>query len=395
MNKAVLLFSIAVLSSASNYDDIIESMHAFKNEETKNIELNHNQNTELIKKNAQYYSKISDEATAYYQDFLSKKWGEKNVKLSNISTFTQYNENMDARQSADFENGIVTIEVVLDEEQKITPQYFDEILKNFSKQSLSEAIKKDPINSLESKFMESKLIVTSYQKQDDSKLLDGYIEYKKTTPDDIKYKKVILKNGESKFIYYVDIKMVPDHLKKRALKFKPYVLTKAREYGVKPSTIFAIIQTESYFNPLAKSHIPAYGLMQIVPTTAGVDSYYALTKNKKLLSPKYLYNANNNIEIGSKYVQIIQDQYLKGITNPISKSYCISTSYNAGIGSLIYSFTGSKRKRAEAIDIINSMTPDEVYTHLSTSSRLTDEAKHYVKNIKLRSENYKIWDTEV
>ena len=81
MNKAVLLFSIAVLSSASNYDDIIESMHAFKNEETKNIELNHNQNTELIKKNAQYYSKISDEATAYYQDFLSKKWGEKNVKL--------------------------------------------------------------------------------------------------------------------------------------------------------------------------------------------------------------------------------------------------------------------------------------------------------------------------
>lgn len=395
MNKAVLLFSIAVLSNASNYDNIVESMHAFKNEETKNIELNHKQNTELIKKNTLYYSKVSAEATAYYKDFLSKKWGEKNVKLSNISTFTQYNKNMDARQSADFENGIVTIEVVSDDDKKIKPQYFDETLENFSKQSVSEAIRKDPINTLESKFMESKSIVSNYQIQDNSKLLDGYIKYRKITPKDIKYKKVRLKNGENKFIYYVDVKMVPDHLKKRALKFKPYVLNKAKEYGVKPSVIFAIMQTESYFNPLAKSHIPAYGLMQIVPTTAGVDAYYALTKSKKLLSPKYLYNASNNIEIGTKYVQIIQNKYLKGITNPISKSYCISTSYNAGIGSLIYSFTGSKRKRTEAINKINSMTSDEVYTHLSTSNRLTHEAKKYVQNIKSRSENYKIWDTEV
>jgi membrane-bound lytic murein transglycosylase C len=396
MNKLLVYLSFVTIVNASEYSDMLRSMQSFKKEQTNNITFVHKQNIDIVTQNKKYYSKISTQATAYYNKYISKKWGKDNVKLSNKTTFTQYNEQMDERQSVDFEHGLITVEIVSDEKIKVNPEYFDKTIETFSQESVSQAVKKDPVVVLETKYMEKKAVVAVDNNiNDNSKFLSGYIEQKKITPDDIKEKKVIMKNGDNKYIYYVDVKMVPDHLKKRALKFKPYVLKKSREYGVEPSVIFATIQTESYFNPLAKSHVPAYGLMQIVPTTAGIDAYYALTKKKKLLSPSYLYNAENNIELGSKYIQIIREQYLKGITNPESRFYCAATSYNAGIGSLFYAFTGSKSKRLEAIRMINSMTPERVYNHLRTSTRLSYEARNYVKNIKDRSENYKVWDKEV
>lgn len=395
MKKIVLFLITFSMLNSSQTSDIIKDMQLFKEKQLKNIRVIEKKNIEIVKQNRVFYTKIAKEATKYYTNFLSKKWGEDNVKLSNISTFVQYNDDMDARQSVDFKNGVVTLEIISDTDDFVKAEYFGKEIDKLSKESLSQATTKDPVASLESKFMKKKSITSSYTKKDDTKFLDGYLEDKKIKQEDIKQKKVTLKDGNEKFIYFVDVKMIPEHLKKRALKFKPFVLKKSREYGIEPSAILATIETESYFNPLAKSHIPAYGLMQIVPTTAGIDAYYALTKKKKLLSPAYLYDAHNNIELGSKYIQIIRNNYLKGVTNPISRLYCSATAYNAGIGSLFRSFTGSKFARKDAIKQINSMTPDEVYTHLRTTKRLTLEARNYVKHIKTRTQNYKIWDKEV
>jgi len=55
---------------------------------------------------------------------------------------------------------------------------------------------------------------------------------------------------------------------------KPYfalVKQQIKRFELSTSLVFAVIHTESYFNPKAQSQVPAYGLMQIVPTTAGVD----------------------------------------------------------------------------------------------------------------------------
>ncbi len=201
-----------------------------------------------------------------------------------------------------------------------------------------------------------------------------------------------LKDGKKKKIVSVEIAMVPDHLEKRAKRYKQDVFKRAEKYRVAPSYIFGTMQTESYFNPLAVSHIPAYGLMQIVPTTAGVDAYEALYGKKRVVPPPYLYDPANNIKMGTKYIQIIRERYLRGVKDEQSLTYLTATAYNAGIGSLYRSFTGSKRGRKEAIAKINTMTSDEVYKHLRTSPKLTKEAKNYVKKMKTHSANFKKWD---
>ncbi len=63
----------------------------------------------------------------------------------------------------------------------------------------------------------------------------------------------------------------------------------------------AIIHIKSSFNPMAVSYIPAYGLMQIVPQTAGRDVTKNLFGKPMILTPSYLFNKKNNINIGTGY----------------------------------------------------------------------------------------------
>lgn len=224
------------------------------------------------------------------------------------------------------------------------------------------------------------------------------IDRTKIEEKEIQEKIVKLKNGEKKKIVSVTVKMVPKHLEKRATKYKPDVFQEAKRFDVKPSHIFGTMQAESYFNPLAISHVPAYGLMQIVPSTAGRDAYKALTGKNRLLPPPYLYDPEKNIELGSKYIQIIKERYLRGVENEETLFYCSATAYNAGIGTLLNSFNENRKlsyrdKKRIFLKKVNSMTPEEVYNHLRTSKKLNEEAKNYVKKIRDFSRNYHKWDS--
>jgi membrane-bound lytic murein transglycosylase C len=391
----LLFLGGATLFASSSNQDIIRDMQAYKKSQTQNIAHIKKDNLETIKQNKFYYTKITDASSRYYKKYLSKKWGKNNVRLSNKSTFTQYSKDMNERESIDYKNGMITIEMISDKKRSVNLKKFNERLSKLSTQTLSQSLSKDPVAQLEKQYLIKKKIVKPYVIKNKTHYLNGLFENKALQEKDVQEKEITLDNGEKKFIQYVNVPMVPNHLEKRALKYKSFVLQKSKEYNIPPSVVFATIQTESYFNPLAKSHVPAYGLMQIVPTTAGVDAYYALTKTKKILSPSYLYDEKNNITIGTKYIQIIRENYLKGVHNEKSLLYCAAISYNAGIGSLVYSLTGSKRKRLLAIKMINKMTPEQLYKHLRTSTRLTHEARNYVKSISERSRNYLAWDTEV
>ncbi len=160
----------------------------------------------------------------------------------------------------------------------------------------------------------------------------------------------------------------------------------ARKVGLDPALVLAVIQTESNFNPRATSHIPAYGLMQIVPGSAGLDVTEVLFGKGRILAPSYLYDAEKNIEAGATFLDLLLSRYLRGVRDPRSRLYCAIAGYNTGAGNVFKAFTGKTRSR-EAFARINRMTPSQVYAHLVR--RLPyEETRHYLPRVVERMERF-------
>ena len=75
----------------------------------------------------------------------------------------------------------------------------------------------------------------------------------------------------------------------------------------------AITETVASFYPKATSHIPAYGLMQLVPSSGARDAYNYVYKEDIVLKKRYLYKPKNNIELGCAYLGKIRNNWFNGI----------------------------------------------------------------------------------
>ncbi len=170
----------------------------------------------------------------------------------------------------------------------------------------------------------------------------------------------------------------------------PTILEMSKKYDVDVSLILAIIEAESSFNPMATSHIPAFGLMQLVPRTAGIDAYRHVYGYKKILSPDYLYNVDNNLELGTAYIDVLQSRYLRGITNDQNKLYSIVASYNTGVGNLAKTMTGKNRVR-QAIGDINQLQPNDYFEYLQQNLPAL-ETKNYLNKVLSKRAKYQHLD---
>ncbi|MBQ4851332.1 transglycosylase SLT domain-containing protein [Pseudoalteromonas sp. MMG012] len=176
--------------------------------------------------------------------------------------------------------------------------------------------------------------------------------------------------------------------KQRASSYLNQITAHSKRFDIDGSLVLAVMHTESHFNPLAKSHIPAYGLMQVVPTSAGVDVNRFLYDIDEPMSEPYLYVTNNNIEAGTAYLHILNDRYLRHIEDPISRKYCTIAAYNTGAGNVARVFNSDdSRNIKKASRVINSMSPELVLEALQ--SRLPyDETKHYLEKVLSREAFY-------
>ena len=166
----------------------------------------------------------------------------------------------------------------------------------------------------------------------------------------------------------------------------------SKKYDVDISVILAIIETESSYNPRAISRVPAFGLMQLVPKTAGIDAHNYVHGQKKILSPDYLFDETNNLQLGTAYFKLLKSRYLRKIDDPQSRFYCAVSSYNTGVGNLAKTFTG-KKNLSKAAKVINTMTSEEVYRYL-LENLPAEETRNYLKKIVKRRAKYIHFDNE-
>ena len=183
----------------------------------------------------------------------------------------------------------------------------------------------------------------------------------------------------------VEMALVSDNLSKSAALYKDYVKEYSQKFQIEEPLIYAVMEQESRFNPKAKSHIPAYGLMQLVPRSGGLDAYRYVYKRDQVPTSSYLYVPHQNIELGTAYLRVLMNQF-KNVTDPNCRRLCVIASYNTGAGNVSRAFTGNTNIK-KAIPLINNYSYDELYKHLSTRLS-TSEARNYVTGVSKRREKY-------
>ena len=195
-------------------------------------------------------------------------------------------------------------------------------------------------------------------------------------------------DGQERTVIKVQMAMTTDYLNEKAAQYKDLVTEFSQCFQIEEPLIYAVMEQESRFNPQAKSHVPAYGLMQLVPASGGCDAY---TYVKRLSQPQrpqpsYLYVPRNNIELGTAYLRILMNRFAS-VTDPDCRRLCVIAAYNTGEGNVSHSFVG-KRTTAKSIALhINAMNYSQLYSHLTTRLS-TSEARNYVSGVSLRREKY-------
>ncbi len=195
-------------------------------------------------------------------------------------------------------------------------------------------------------------------------------------------------NGTRKQVSYVQLNMVNSHLDKRAVQYASVVRRHAESAQVSRSLVYAVIKTESAFNPYAVSSAPAYGMMQLVPSSGGREAYRKAKGQDVMPSKEYLFDADNNIELGSTYLGVLlRDSPLRAIDNPVSREYCAIAAYNTGPSNVFRAFSSAKNSRerqTEALDRINAMRPDQVYDALRKHLPYEETRGYVVKVVEAK-----------
>ena len=376
MKTLIILISLVfcVTISADEFSDFKKSQESGYKNYKKTIEEEY-----------KAYQQAHNEAYKEFSKELGKKWPTKNGKaeISTKKKFVQYGKDLNSKKVIDYEKNNITLEVIARTQQEAKKK-LEKMFNNLLNEDVKTAYKKDLLEKkIAKKLKKKRKPVKSNQK-----LIADIInaQEKSAMKQKLKKQNLIIVKHKGKFIYKANVKMPPNSMIRKAKSFKKDVIKNANKQKIPAEVIYAIMHSESSFNPMARSHIPAFGLMQIVPRSAGIDSYLYLYNKKRVLSSAYLYNSSKNITIGSGYLHILYYRYLKKIKNPQSRLYCAIAAYNTGAGNVAKTFIGTTNINRAALSI-NKLTPTQVYNKL-VSNLPYMETRKYLKKVNDRVSAY-------
>lgn len=364
-NLFFILFTSTLFLQANSFQDYLnEQNQAFQTYQS------------TFEKEFEAYKEAYEKSLESYKKEILNTWPT--AEISTKHKFVQYNKDYTAKKSIDYKQQNVEIEVIANNEEDAREK-IQSALKDLVEEDVKSAYEQD---QLENKINQT--LKTEPKVESKEKLIGDVLtqEEKKSFVEVAKKEPLMATIHDNKTIFKLNVKLPSEALIKKAQQFKQSVDVYSSKNEINKELVYAVIHSESSFNPMARSHIPAYGLMQIVPQSAGVDTYNFLYGEKKLLSADYLYNPINNIKIGSTYLHIVYFKYLRHINDPLSRLYCSIAAYNTGAGNVARSFVGTNNIK-KASEKINTMTSDEVYKHLMRNLPY-NETKDYLQRVNDR-----------
>ncbi len=395
---AGLICLVGILASAlpawsDDYTEMQKEFDAFK----KNDADFESYKAQVDKEFGAYKAIINEEFRTYRNDIL-KVWDKPEV--STKKKYVAYSPDYKVKKVVDYGKGTIKISAVVPKAEKDPTRVLGGYLKELVNQDTQGAYKADQFNKGVEKQLEKKV--------KPSHLKTARIEKKPVVADMVTGKplpnakeieaalavlmqKATTAKKDAPKVANSDVVTLQVKIPKtgpavKAKAYLPDVKAQAAKRGVDPALVFAVMETESAFNPMARSYVPAYGLMQIVPKSAGRDASKLVLGKDMILSPSYLYNGKNNISMGVAYLYILNDRYLASIKNPESRLYCVIAAYNTGAGNVARAFIGTTNIK-KAAKKINSMPPEKVYKVLRRKLP-HKETRDYLDRVSKRMNKY-------
>lgn len=348
------------------------------------------------------YERDIKAAINVYKEKTAKVWGDE-VIIPDSKTDVTYRNDLTERSVVDYEEGTIQVEIAIviarsssndRVAEKLALAVADTILRGPDHRSFSEMAEEPDAPNTEVVSDLADLIA-----DDDGSPLafEKVNSFSKAKTQQRVKRSLTGQDGEARFVYRTMFKLVPDHIKKRARKYRDVVAVNAAKMRIPTPLIYAVMETESFFNPWAKSPVPAFGLMQLVPKTGARDAYRFLHNRDWVVKEKYLYNSNNNIELGVAYMHVLYYKYLEQIEDPTAKLWVMIAAYNTGVINVMRAFAGeydNKRHatkvmwKQNAMEKINSMQAEQVFEHLYQYLP-QQETREYIKKVRQRMSKYR------
>lgn len=354
------------------------------------------------KKEFELYRDEFRDGLAAYKNEVKGVWGY--AEVSTNSKWVHYSQDLSEKLVVDFENNTVALQRGGPKTEQESVAFVEATLQqSVGKQTIAESL---GISATEVKTV-AKQLVDEKNKADDAEFIKSNIkdlqktkaklqvESSKLEPKEqqaeqayiakidkeIKNTQALLKSAHAPTKKKVSTKLkLGDKRVQRANLYREQVQKQSQSHGIPQALIYAVMEVESSFNPKAQSPIPAFGLMQIVPSTAGADVHRYLNFKSRLPTPEELYQPPKNVLMGTAYLAMLYRTYFKDVTDPLSKSYCVIAAYNTGMGNVAAIFNKNGLKRLDkAAKVINKLTPQQVHDKIKQNAH--PETQRYITKV--------------
>ena len=285
--------------------------------------------------------------------------------------WVSYSRDLSSRSRVDFERGTVTIETTVPVDAPVNPGRIEQRIQKQAAKLLGE--KKMLGQSVVADQLANKKGQAVTPKNSEAFIKEEVLPRIESDPVASK-----TADGRSRKVYRVELKMVPEHLRIRARKFMPAVAANAKRFNVSAQLILAIIHTESCFNPMARSHCNAIGLMQVIPRYAGREAYRYIHDKDAVLPADYLQDPERNIELGTAYLHLLAKRYFRSVPANPKNRYLTICGYNWGPTAM--------HKKILARFRVHEMADQSVYKLLR--SKTPKETRDYLERVTSRMPMY-------